>query len=204
LSRIPRDALVDALAAYPSVRGVGSARGAQLNALVRQTLTPTELEKLQNDWRYGKRVSTALFLCSDSPQVSPSSVGAALQEALNAAAPPDQSEVERRMRTAIRDVTRFDSGRLIEIIFRYGHAFSFINLDEQEVIEHESRYGFIWIATSEEFVAISGEEHVIAELRPALEEVLGVALLRSSLGKRTVEQVFPVNTAAAFCRSSIR
>jgi hypothetical protein len=91
LSRIPHDALMDALSEYPSARGVSSARGAELNALVRHTLTPKELEKLQNDWRYGKRVSTALFLCSDPPQVTVSKLAKVLQAALDAAAPEDQS-----------------------------------------------------------------------------------------------------------------
>ena len=157
LSRIPRDALLDALAAYPTVHRAASARGAALNALVRNTLTRNELEKLQKTWRYGKRVSTALLLCSEPPQVSATTMAAAVQTALDAAAPPGQSDIERMMRIAIRDVTPFDTG-LIEISFRYGHAFSLINLDEDEVTEHESRYGFIWIATREQFVAISGEE----------------------------------------------
>jgi hypothetical protein len=198
LSRVPREALLAALKTHPVAAGARGKYGADLRELVEQTLNPTEAEALRRAWRYGARVSVALLLCTGELHVRGDRLQSEIQAGLDAAAPPDEADIERRMRVAVRDVERFDGGRLVEMRFTYGHAFSYIDLDEQDVPAYETRYGFAWISPADRFVAMSGDDAIIATLQGPLESTLGVGLLRLSLGKNTIDQVFPPDTAAAW------
>lgn len=165
---IPAHALVEALAGRAHVpRDLERASGARVRSIAARLLPTDVIERLHEQWRYGRVGFTLGVFLQQNVEPSPE-IDRLLNEALERLQVDPDGDKDERADLRVAGVDRFAGGSVIEIAFRYGRQFSYLDLDEREQRATESRYGFLWLDPAEQFVAATGDERVVELLFRAL------------------------------------
>jgi len=198
---IPMDALQDAVAATGKApTGLMTMGGAQLrkHVLAHRTLSAAEIIELWEQWRYGSRVALTLAIFEDRPKKPGagflSDVGQELERAL---VEREAGDDERELSIVLIGEDRFDEDQIIELSFRYGHHHQYLDLEERSKSVIESRFGFGWICARDQFIAVSGEERVVAEMIGAVSAVIGKRAVRVAFDKATMNAHFKIETISS-------
>ncbi len=198
---IPMNALQDAVAATGKApSGLATMGGMQLrkHVLAHRTLTAAQIVELWEQWRYGSRVALTLAIFEDRPKKPAtgflSDVGQELERAL---VEREATDTERELAIVLIGDDRFDEDQIIELSFRYGHHHEYLDLEERSRSVIESRFGFAWICARDQFIAVSGEERVVAEMIGAVTAVLGKGAVRVAFGKATMDANFKMETISS-------
>lgn len=198
---IPINALQDAVAATGKAPvGLATMGGAQLrkHVLTHRTLSAAEIVELWEQWRYGSRVALTLAIFEERPKKPgvgfQSDVAQALAEALDER---EAGAAERELAIALIGDDRFDDDHIIELSFRYGSHHEYLDLEERQQSVIESRFGFAWVSARDQFIAVSGEERVVAEMIGAVTAVLGKRAVRVAFDKATLDAHFKIETISS-------
>jgi len=92
---------------------------------------------------------------------------------------------------------RFDEDQIVELSFRYGYHHEYLDLEERSRSVIESRFGFAWVCARDQFIAVSGEERVVADMIGAVSAVLGKGAVRVAFGKSTMDAHFKMETISS-------
>lgn len=198
---IPINALQDAVAATGKAPvNLATMGGAQLrkHVISHRTLNAAEVVDLWEQWRYGSRVALTLGIFEDRPKKPGagflSDVAKELEKGLDAR---EAGAAERELAIALTGEDHFDQDQIVELSFRYGHHHEYLDLEERSQSVIESRFGFAWVCARDQFIAVSGEERVVAEIIGAVSAVLGKGTVRVAFDKATLNAHFKMETISS-------
>lgn len=198
---IPIAPLRNAVMATPHASTtLAKATGAALRGqiIARGLLSAAQITELFEQWRYGTRISLTVALFLKQPKRTGvgfrSEVEASLATALDGR---EATAAERELAVTIMGEDRFDDGHVVELSFRYGAVHTYLDLEERPQSVAESKYGFAWINQRDQYVAATGDEHVVQTVLDAIGASLGAQPVRVAFDKRTLDKHFTLESISS-------
>lgn len=104
--------------------------------------------------------------------------------------PEDTSEEQRKAALAFVQAFVLEEHDLLELAFRYGVEFTFLDLNERDRTETKLQHGFLWLNAREQFIAVTGEDRIVKAILEALERALGQRPVRVAFDRTVVDANF--------------
>lgn len=180
--------------------GFANMTGATLrkHILAYRLLPGSEIIELFEQWRYGSRVALTCAVFLKRPRSpGPGFRDQVTKELRSGLEEGEATAAEREVAITINGEDHFDDGHVTELSFRYGHVIDYLDLQERPQSVVESRFGFAWINPRDQFVAVTGEEHIVEEMLGAIGIALGAHPVRVALDKRTLDAHFQLESISS-------
>jgi hypothetical protein len=170
-----------------------------VRALARRHLSSNEITRLFEAWCYG-RVSFTLGILSKAVELEPQNFVAQFTGALAELQESSSADRDPRMLLTVRGWTAFDG--VIEVAFRYGRSFDFLDLDERTQQAAQTVFGFMWLDAREQFVAVTGDQKIVDLVFSALSSVVGRPVT-VAFDRNVVDSTFEFNDLYSLAQEDV-